>query len=788
MNKIGLSRLPIVALFAVSASVHLAPPVDAAEPTKVTVEVKPHNGRPMIHIDGVPKALPVYSPVGWSTNHFKAAVPFFTPHRMGAYFLVLPWAEGQGWAGTQLWDGDTISSTPIIKEVARGRPTLQEQVQFILERDPGARFFVRGLPDWPPSSWMKLHQDQMFVTEDGKKLEAVPSLASERFWTDLARAERAAITHVESQPWGGRVLGYWVGMFGEGTYIPLYTYSLFDHSPIMAERWRAFLRARYRTVEALRLAHNSPEVTFENAPVPRDQLLGRQEEVAGSEYWQDASGNQPRRDYLELAASLLHSGYRKVMAAAGEAAQGRKLCLYDAFKLPMQGWNLQGFFDLERSWWPAFPEMMSGGGYLNMARLFDAPGFDGLITPHDYQARGIGGVYQPEGMADSTILRGKFFFSEMDLRTYNIQHDDYGSARDNREYAALSWRNFADSFTRGYSSYWMDLCGGVKGWFGNAGLQEIIGRQVQVIRESVDWRHEDVPGIAMVLDDTSVLETNGSGNYLNEAVMWEQKMGLARCGVPFRIYLLDDLALDQFPRHRVFYFPNLFRADGDRIALLKQKVFRDGNVVLWGPGSGISDGKTIAAAHAAGLTGFDFEPLMPSNHQRRVLVTNFSHPVTAGLSADTVIGGPLAYGPGLYPKDGIVLGAAWTKQGRNYAGLAVKEFGKGARDSRSEQEVFGSGDWASVFTAAVPVPASLWRNLARYAGAHIYCESNDILMADKTVVALHSARPGPKTIRLPGRCRVTDVVTGKLVGRRADTIRFTLERADTRVFRLGKVR
>ena len=36
----------------------------------------------------------------------------------------------------------------------------------------------------------------------------------------------------------------------------------------------------------------------------------------------------------------------------------------------------------------------------------------------------------------------------------------------------------------------------------------------------------------MILDDHAVLETNGAGNYHNEAVMWEQRMGLARCGVP----------------------------------------------------------------------------------------------------------------------------------------------------------------------------------------------------------------------------------------------------------------
>jgi len=163
----------------------------------------------------------------------------------------------------------------------------------------------------------------------------------------------------------------------------------------------------------------------------------------------------------------------------------------------------------------------------------------------------------------------------------------------------------------------------------------------------------------------------------------------------------------------------------------------------------LSDGSVLSTNSATKLTGFQFEPLLPANTQRRTLITDFAHPLTAGLKADTVIGGPLAYGPALYPKDGKVLGTAWTKQGRNYAGLSVKSFGRGARGASTGKEPLGGGDWVSVFTTAVPIPADLWRNLARYAGAHVYAESNDILMADGSIVALHSIQSGPKRLALP---------------------------------------
>ena len=128
-----------------------------------------------------------------------------------------------------------------------------------------------------------------------------------------------------------------------------------------------------------------------------------------------------------------------------------------------------------------------------------------------------------------------------------------------------------------------------------------------MLREAAAWQHETVPGIAMILDDEAVLETNGDGRFMNEAVMWEWKTGLARSGVPLRIHLLEDLTLPNFPPHRVFYFPNLFRIDAARRKILEEKVLRNGNVVVWGPGTGISDGTTISAVQATAVTGFAFD-------------------------------------------------------------------------------------------------------------------------------------------------------------------------------------
>jgi hypothetical protein len=68
---------------------------------------------------------------------------------------------------------------------------------------------------------------------------------------------------------------------------------------------------------------------------------------------------------------------------------------------------------------------------------------------------------------------------------------------------------------------------------------------------------------------------------------------------------------------------------------------------------------------------------------------------------------------------------------------------------------------------------------------HVWCESNDVLMADRAVVALHTLKPGLRTLRLPRQCDVVDVVADRPFATSADSITWTAPAGpDTRAFHL----
>ncbi len=295
--------------------------------------------------------------------------------------------------------------------------------------------------------------------------------------------------------------------------------------------------------------------------------------------------------------------------------------------------------------------------------------------------------------------------------------------------------------------------------------------------------------IAFVIDDESSLHEDFTSGFQSLAVIWQRIRGLAHCGVPYRIFLLSDLRKDNFPDCKVYLFPNLFQIDAERLALLRRKVLRNGNIALFGPATGITDGRHLGAAGASQLLGVPME-LLPRSTVRHVIVQDAGHPISAELAAAETFGDSLPYGPTLVPQERAVenngavpLGHANLCWFIHRTGLFLKEFGGGAAGN-GKPGARGADDYAVLWSAALPLPASLLRATARYAGCHIWCEADDVIYASDSFVALHSVKAGRRVVKLPRACHVTDALTGRRIGHGVSEIRFHVKPPVTRLFLL----
>ncbi len=638
--------------------------------------------------------------------------------------------------------------------------SLNDQAAAILAVNPDAVFAVRWSAD-VPLAWTKLHPGELQASD--KRVRREGSYASRLSAEGRAEMARRVVRYVEAQSWADRVIVYLPFGQDEGTSMLAIQDSLFDQSPAMTREFRRFLLARYPDDAALRLAWNDTAVTRESASVPSEAewIQDRQAWM----HWPEPSATRRYRDYFELKRELLFMQRRLETGAVRETATRPAIIGMDALKQPMSGWLIEDAFE-GAGHGMAYRNILLASGSIGVAPLLDDPAIDALVTPADYTARAVGFGWEPEGIGDSLVLRGKTIWVEDDARSWVTgERGTQGAWRRLAECRAGLLRNLAVGASRGFLPYWMNVG---QGYFDDPDILAVISdllpvRQRLLNRDRTETEH----AIAMILDDESPLDENFTAGFQNLAVLRQRNDELALSGLPYRIYLLSDLARDDFPRYRAYLLPNLFRLTPERSALIREKLMGHGSIVIFGPGTGIRDEQRLAAAPASDLLGF---PLTLVNKQsaRRVLVYGGGHPALREVPGPMVYGDSHVYGPILQPAatvltDGAVeLGRSSAWWGNNTAGLVLKEFGRGAAGNGNEGPR-GPGDYAVVFSMAVPMPATLLRSLAAYGGACLWSDLGDVVAADGGMLAVHTVRQGTRHLRIPAKSTVTDAVTDDVI-------------------------
>ncbi|MHB9131957.1 MAG: hypothetical protein ACYDBB_12855 [Armatimonadota bacterium] len=679
-------------------------------------------------------------------------------------------------------------------------------IEKLIAHDPQAKFVIRFGMD-TDLAWRKAHLDEFQAlppgalnNKDGHSV--IPSLASEVALKNTEAMIRGFIGWCERQSWHNRVVVYLLPPYGEGTLELSFANAYFDNCAVMQRAFKAYIQQKYATDAALQQAWGDPRARLETVAVPtREEWLARKEQLKLA-HWPDPAKVQRERDYFLLQQELFHRWWSRVLTAMQQATAERPVIKgYDICKQHQQGWMINANFGAD--WTPGtldtFNSLLLASGSLGIGPLLDHPGLDVLITPGMYFTRAMGYAWESEGLSDTLALRGKSNYCEGDLRTWsrkwwggkqmpdNIQIKDAGYFQTPEEMCAGFDRTLAWALTRNQMYYFTSVCG-ANYWYHQPPILEKINQEVGVLQKvpRLPWR-QNTDAICLVIDDESPLYEDFSSGYQYLAVFRQIEEGLALCGVPYRTHLLSDLARKDFPEYKCYLFPNLFKVDARVEALLREKVLRNGHVAIFGPATGITDGKTLSADAASRLFGVPMT-LEPVTTTRRVMLQHHGHPITAGLPALTFTDS-YAYGPLLVPKEQVLppgtgitsLGAGFYYYFFDRPGMFVRDAGRGGAGRGGKE----AGDYAVVFTPAVPLPPELLRACARYAGCHIWTDRNAVIYAGDNTVALHAATAGPYTLHLPRRTPVWDLLTGKRLSSGTKTLTLTDTPPFTRLLFLG---
>jgi len=747
--------------------------------SRPTSRIEARNGRPQIVFDEKPISPATYCDPGpCSMSDRPVADPAWWVERQrdfmpsGVHNFHVINVHNYGTPGaSRFWAGDGVYPDPSPDDDVF---CVDRQAAALIDADPDVRIIVRT-GDGFPQSWFEANPDHEQVVEWRGATRSQHSLASDKALAALCTFYSRLIEYCEARDWADRIFGYLSYPIGEGTTNWCNAGILFDTSPVMREKYRQFVRDKYGDEAALREAWADPDATFDAVETPTD--VAWREKIKDLMHWVDSSHLQPERDYMDLQNKLWLNWYKTCCRIVRETLKDRpRFFGLDIGKIPLMGWQL-ALVMAGSGQGAEYINNIYGSGNVNIHELLDEPGLDALCTPADYTGRNVGYAFEPEGLTDSLVIRGKTMICENDCRTFAEPRgaggpDDQGAFNTNAEVRAGFLRNSLMSLSRGFQDNWM-VPGGA--YYNDPDVQRHgVAPVTRLWDASVNWPHvETEHAIALVLDDTSARHEDMTCGFQNLAVIWQRMTGLAHAGIPYRIHLWSDLAAGIVPDYRCYVFPNLFELNDDRMGVLEKNVLRDGRMAIFGPGTGITDGTTLGAEWATRLLGVEME-LISLEPTRRV-ICNGADPIAQALPAATVYGDGLAYGPLLIPTRGAV-----KRAGASMIGMATGFY----RVNREGLFVRETDDYKLAWSVAVPIPGNVVRELARRGGCHVWCEDNDVVMASETLAALHSVKAGPRTLKFPAERRVWDLLTGEKLGVMSE-VQMDITPPETRAFYFG---
>ncbi|HPD16787.1 MAG TPA: hypothetical protein PLE19_17710 [Planctomycetota bacterium] len=609
---------------------------------------------------------------------------------------------------------------------------------------------------------------------------SVCNIASSVWCEKVCGLVRDFVAWLKTTRWAPRIIGF---MLNAGS---TEEWLIFDtdettrgrYHGVYPREFRAWLRRTYADEAALRAAWNDPKAAFDTATCPTGHLR------KGSHIWgpfslRDPAVERPAIDYYRFLNTTLADHLIAVCRAAKEAAGTPILC---------------GGFHSYLWWETGVYSYIQEYGHGLIQRLKDSPWVDFVSDITSYDGRYPGGPSGYLGLPHSLHLGGKLHYTEVDLVTVaaipeaNLQPAIRGPqspplpdklwkwdlnfcGRDMDEQIALLQREHAHNLVTGTPYWWFDIrCRN----YTPPPIVAEMKRLSDIGKRAVEWNRRSASQVAFVCsEDTPMFQAAMSGELIRFELechhpllldLAARQWGLA--GVPFDTYELHDLAHPDFPgdQYRLLVFVNCAYVS-PRAAEGIRRWQNGDRVFCWTYAAAVLDETRLDPATGAELVGLRLG-WKRERRQIRVMVDDSGYPLTRG-GEGLSFGTEGSVGPVFFADDpeACVFGR-------------LRDGGEPAFALRHHD------GWRSVYLAMLNFGPKLLRNLARFAGAHVWCESDDVIYANRSLVCLHTASAGDKVIRLPRPAIATDLWTCERSPEPSETIRVAMPAYRTRLWRL----
>ena len=583
------------------------------------------------------------------------------------------------------------------------------------------------------------------------------SFGSERWRKESSETVRKLVEYIEGTPYAKHIFGYRIGdgVYSEWIHFGMKN-AMPDVGPAMTNYFRKYLHKKYNgDVEQLRKAWKQPKVTFKNAaPPPVEVRL---------QYIEGTVLRDPRNaweiDFLECMQRSIRDLLLSMNKAAKEGCKGRKLV-----------GNYCGYF-FGQSYTP-------NGWQLVTDEILDSPYVDFLISPSCYSSsfRKVGRSQLARSLVASYPLHKKFCIIEADTRTHlqgtKKSKDGNRYATTPQESVSLLARDMAQAISRGSVYWYYDLA---REWYN---CPEILAffKQIVPVYNSItdfsssaeiafiaDWESVYYHAAQYIKDDPVLkLLPYYAGRQVYSSIN-HVASELAKAGLGFDAYSFADIDKPALQKYKIYIFPQLIYMTPEKLAKL-EKLKKAGKTLIFMNQAGWLTPKGPNADSIYRTTGIRAD-ILKQSFKSTVALAN------GGVMDAEEYGNKGAdFTPALKVTDpqAVVLGT--VKSGTETVNTYAKK-------------VFQNGPTIYVNGAAFFTTAEL-RRIAREAGVHIYCDSDQgVVFANNSMVSFHTATPGTYTLKAKSPVKWTMVYPKKQTYQKKQTeMTFTVSQPDTVIY------
>ena len=570
-----------------------------------------------------------------------------------------------------------------------------------------------------PQWWNILHPEETikygrvstkYSNRDNIGSYEAPSYASELWLKEASETIRRLVEHIEKSPYAKRVFGYRIsaGVYSEWHYYGM-AHSMPDVSEPMTKLFRSYLRERYKgDVKKLRKAWNQPEVTFENAvPPPEDVRMQVLDGVL-----RDPVKNAWTVDFLHCMQLSLRNALLTLNKATKDACKGRALVgNYCGYFFGM-GYTAEGW-------------------HLVNDEFMDSPYVDFQIAPCCYSGRELGASQLSRSLWSSYPLHKKLCIFEADSRTHLAVENRLRKANTPEDSIAMLSRDLAQAISKG-SAYWYYDFG--RDWYNCPEIFQFFHRIAPVYDAVKDFSSS--AEVAIIADWESgyyhAIQASNGGPQIYFS-MNHQPRELNHAGIQFDAFSFADIENPALQKYKLFIFPQFFYVTPEKLAKLSA-IKKSGKTLLFLNAAGLLTAKGADADSIFKTTGMRAEVL----HQAAPMALTLADGspmdyIDRDLKENVRRGTTYAPVLNITDKDATILGTTKMKDGKKVAAFAKKR----------------NADGTTTYLCSTPVvAASELRKLAKEIGVHTYCDSgNGVVFANNSMISFHTATPGEYTLK-----------------------------------------